>query len=284
MTEHDQQGGKALKINTRAALVAGVAAATTLGLGGAASAATSPPTIRNHSGWSGYTTAITPASKVYYVDASWQVPALNCSARAHPIIGLASAVGTWIGLGGVGTNANPAAGHLVQAGTLSRCIGYRQTDEAVHQILPPDTAAVALDSKHPVYPGDVMYSTIERTPGSAARYSMELEDVTPANHVRWQWSKTYSVTFTNVPDSADFIVEKPGPYQSDFGSVTFRTPNYLTHPLGTCPGCGPTFLSSGHAFRFVGVTIFGRDLARPGKISTTPATRGTFSVGWLRGF
>ncbi|MCW2907909.1 MAG: hypothetical protein JWL68_2698 [Actinomycetia bacterium] len=269
---------------TFVAALAAVAAVTML-LGGAASAAPgSMPTVRNGTGWSGYTTYITqnakgqPTSKEYYADSRWKVPKLDCNATRHPIIGANSAVAMWVGLGGVGTNDHPESGNLVQAGVLSRCRGYRQTDVAVHQIKPPDSSSIALDAKHPVKAGDSIEATVAWR--SARNYSLEINDFTQ----HWVWGKVYAVSFGNVLDSADYIVESPGTYQADFGSVTFHASNYRTVPpcAFTCP---PSFLNEGYAFRFVGVTAFNRDLANVGHISSpVSADPGTFSVAWARGF
>src|ERR1700683_5455385 len=103
------------------------AAAVTMPLGGAASPASgsSMPTVRNHMGWSGYTTYITknvkglPTSTEYYADARWTVPKVDCNAIHHPVIGSMSEVGMWVGLGGVSDPKDKAAGHLVQAGIVS---------------------------------------------------------------------------------------------------------------------------------------------------------------------
>lgn len=270
----------------------GVLAAATILPGVAASAATgsrptvrnsgSAPTVRNGKGWSGYTTYITtnskgqPSSKEYYADARWTVPKLDCNAIHHPIIGATSAVAMWVGLGGVGLANDAASGDLVQAGILSKCRLYHQVDEAVHQILPPDTSSIALDAKHPVQPGDSVEVTVEQH--SKYVYSMEINDTTQ----RWVWSKAYTVSFGNVPDSADYIVESPSIYQADFGTVTFHECNYTTVPLGD--PYGPSFLNDGYALRFVGVTAFNRDLAKVGSLSNPVGSDpGTFSVTWARG-
>jgi Peptidase A4 family len=252
----------------------------------AASAATgSMPTIRNSNGWSGYTTYITtntkgqPTSTEYYVDARWKVPKLDCNAIRHPLIGAGSSVAMWVGLGGVGTKQDKAAGNLVQAGILSRCGLYHEFDDAVYQILPPDTSSVFLNARqHPVKPGDSVEVTVEQH--SRHVYSMEINDVTQ----RWVWAKRFRVSFGNVPDSADYIVEKPGPYQADFGTVTFRLSNYTTFPLGSCPTCGPSFLNAGYAFRFIGINPAKKDVTKVGPLSNpVGAHPGTFSVTWTRG-
>jgi Peptidase A4 family len=264
--------------------VAAVTAVAML-LSGAASAATrSVPTIRNHTGWSGYTTYIStvngkPTSTEYYADATWTVPKIDCNPIHHPILGESSVVGEWIGLGGVSAQKDPAAGHLVQAGIRAYCDEYLAHYDTVYQILPPDKTVVFLGAKYPVKPGNTLEVTVERH--SKHVYSMEINNVTR----QWVWSHTFKVSFGNVPDSADYIVESPdGTSQADFGKVTFRTSNYTTFPLGTCPTCGPSFLNLGYAFRFIGLTASNQALTKVGQI-TSPVSDdpGTFSVEWVRG-
>jgi hypothetical protein len=265
------------------------AAAVTMLLGGAASAASgsSMPTVRNHMGWSGYTTYITknvkglPTSTEYYADARWTVPKVDCNAIHHPVIGSMSEVGMWVGLGGVSDPKDKAAGHLVQAGIVSGCYLYHPSYDAVYQILPADKGVVYLSAKrYPVKPGDFLEVTVEQH--SKHAYSMEINDVTQ----RWVWSKTKTVSFGNVPDSADYIVEDPGVYdQADFGKVTFHVSNYTTFPLGSCPTCGPSFLNAGYAFKFLGLTAFDQPLTKVGPLSNPVGSDpGTFTVKWTRGF
>jgi hypothetical protein len=272
----------------RVITVAVVAGATMLPGGAASAAPGSMPKIPNDHGWSGYTTYITtnvkkqPTSTEYYADARWRVPTLDCNPIRHPIIGASSAVGMWVGLGGVGLPKDSASENLVQAGIVSYCRHYSQVDNAVYQILPPDKSAISLGASYPVKPGDSVEVTVERH--SKYSYSMEINDYAKE---RWLWAKTFKVSFGNVPDSADYIVEDPGfpnLYQADFGTVTFDLANYNTFPLGSCPSCGPSFLNEGYAWQFVGVTPFNKPFTKVGPLSSPVSSDpGKFSVTWVRG-
>lgn len=264
-----------------------VVAALSMLLGGTASAATgSVPTVPNGNGWSGYTTYITmnakgqPTSTEYYADARWTVPRLDCNAIRHPIIGANSAVAMWVGLGGVPLPKDSASGHLVQAGILSSCKAYFQVDTAVYQILPPDKSSISLGASYPVKPGDSVEVTVEQH--SAHVYSMEINDYAKE---KWVWSNTFKVSFGNVPDSADYIVEDPGLpnlYQADFGTVTFDESNYTTIPLGD--PYGPSFLNGGYAWQYVGDNAFNQPFAKVGPLSNPVSSDpGKFSVTWVRG-
>jgi hypothetical protein len=266
-----------------------VVAAVATALGGAASATPgSVRTILSRQGWSGYTTYIgantngQPNTTVYYADARWTVPNLDCKAADHRILGLSSSVSMWVGLGGVTLLKDSASGNLVQAGVLSRCGLYHQYVDAVYQIRPTDTYSIFLNAKrYPVKPGDSVDVTVEQHSNHV--YSMEIANGENGKAL-WVWAKRIKVSFGNVPDSADYIVEKPGPYQADFGTVTFHMSNYDTFPLGSCPECGPSFLNDGFAWRWVAVNILHQKLTEVGPLSNPlGADPGTFSVTWKQG-
>jgi hypothetical protein len=186
----------------------------------------------------------------------------------------------WVGLGGVGLPKDSASGNLVQAGILSSCKHYSQFDDAVYEILPPDESDVSLGASYPVKPGDSVEVTVEQH--SAHVYSMEINDYAKEG---WVWSNAFTVSFGNVPDSADYIVENPGfpnLYQADFGTVTFDLSNYTTVPLGG--PYGPSFLNEGYAWQFVGVNVFSQPVAKVGPLSSPVSSDpGNFSVTWVRG-
>jgi len=212
------------------------------------------PRFPNHTGWSGYTTYITknvkgqPTSTEYYADARWTVPKLDCNPIHHPIIGSDSAVGIWIGLGGVPAKKDKSAGHLVQAGILARCNTYRAVYDAVYQILPPDKSVIFLGAKYPVKPGNFLEVTVERHLPGRLRQShvphVQLHRF-PAGHV-----PTCGPSFLNLGYAFRFIgLTASNQPLTKVGQITSPVSDKPRHLLGQVGARVMTFHASGWTAR-----------------------------------
>jgi hypothetical protein len=161
--------------------------------------------------WSGYITRLTtnsngqPTSFDTFVSARWRIPAADCTAGTGRVY---AADSIWVGLGGIGYRADEASGNLVQAGTSTYCeFGKLHTQYAFYEIVPTQPTEQQVGG--PVKSGDTMQVSVDYDGPSptGTHYSIAITDLNGKGHLNWSWSHTYRTDFSNVPDSADWIIE-----------------------------------------------------------------------------
>jgi hypothetical protein len=287
------------------AIVALVAAVVAISTTSPADAASGSKPVRGTL-WSGYITRITlngkhqPTSTDYFVDAEWTVPSLNCNPFKHPVVGWFSVSAMWIGLGGVGDKKDPASGNLVQVGIESKCVDYTQQHRAVYQVLPPDKTDVGLPCPKgkncTVAAGDQIVATVVYLRGFGSRspykYALVLSDSAADGVFKWEVRDDVKVSFSNIPDSADWIVEYPAICKvvlhktvcasnfADFGTVEFRDPNYWACET-PCTSNPPPAQANTAQFIATGPST-GKNLDKVGALSGPKSKDpGAFTVTWL---
>jgi hypothetical protein len=138
---------------------------------------------------------------------SWNVPAVSCTKNGKAISGQ---VASWVGLGGVVGNNT-----LEQTGTDSQCTNgtvsywpwYEFTGRAASAGGPnPVNITTATNGKDKVSSGDSMSAdVVEQGPGY---FVTQLWDHSKGWYYDWIWQTSSSST--NLPQTADWVVENPG--------------------------------------------------------------------------
>lgn len=156
------------------------------------------------SNWSGYYLP-SAAGSTTDVQATWTVPALNCSATPN------GDVAEWIGVDGA------TSSDLFQTGTETSCSNGTQTNEAWVEELPATAQMLRA-----VATGDVISAHVWQV--SPGYWQFTIDDVTQ----NWQESYSQPVAYSGPESSADWIVEDPTDGTSnsllpfaDFGIVNF---------------------------------------------------------------
>ncbi len=211
--------------------------------------------------WAGYaiqTSFDSPQSDaVDSVEASWNVPAVDCSLSDNDY---ASAF--WVGIDGISSNS------VEQIGTESDCIGGTPVYYAWYEVFPQDSVTLDLT----VSPGDEVHAKVEYVSGDTFRYT--IRDLTTGETV----SFTDTSRVAADRSSAEWIAEAPTNGRNrllplaDFGPVTF------THATATVNGeSGPI---SGAGWEYQPIIM----ASRSGSLKATPSgltADGTaFSVVW----
>jgi hypothetical protein len=235
-------------------------------------------------GWSGYITRINinakdkPITTDFGVVATWTVPRQSCQGA----LGVDSSDAIWVGLGGVGYGADSASGNLAQMGIETDCRLGKLSEHAVYQYIPGMNKAEKLGNA--IKPGDSVRAVVGNEKGyeGANYYAFGMIDITQ----KWTWVHKYKVGFSNVPDSADWIVEAgqllppvclPNGWctpavnipLANFGTVRFKLSEYQTAPSAK--------------FRTPIQKSITQFIATSGKTKLTAVTsmsQGSFSVTW----
>jgi hypothetical protein len=149
-----------------------------------------------------------PDNSVLSVNASWQVPAANCTEVTKNIHALSAA---WVGMFDFR--------NLEQIGTESNCFGNYPSYVAWYEFWPAQEYVQTIN-RYNVNAGDVMSAQVSYTPSSSFNYTLTITDQTQG------WSVTANGTGGGNIE-AEWIVEAPTntqgePYPlANFGSVVF---------------------------------------------------------------
>ncbi len=178
--------------------------------------------------WAGYaiqTSFDSPQSDaVDSVEASWNVPAVDCSLSDNDY-----AAAFWVGIDGITSNS------VEQIGTESDCIGGAPVYYAWYEVFPQDSVTLDLT----ISPGDEVHAKVEYVSGNTFRYT--LSDLTTGETV----SFTDEIRVIADRSSAEWIAEAPTNRRNrllplaDFGPVTF------SHAAVTVNGESGTISSAG---------------------------------------
>ncbi len=194
-----------------------IPSSTVTGAGDAAPSSTptfpavSAATADRSPNWAGYavqTSFDNPDSGVIdSVEASWNVPAVDCSLSN----GGDYASAFWVGIDGISSDT------VEQIGTESDCIGGTPEYYAWYEIYPLDSITLDLA----ISPGDEVHAKVEHVSGNTFRYT--LSDLTTGETV----SFTDHSQATADRSSAEWVAEAPTNGRNrllplaDFGPVTF---------------------------------------------------------------
>jgi hypothetical protein len=137
--------------------------------------------------WAGYTFT---ANNVTGVRAEWTEPTVHGHVHSEEFV--------WIGVGGWG----PGPTNLIQDGTFAYFPSAYGTSQGIwYQRIPPNSRA-----KFPlvsVSPGDRVYASVERLPGSSGKWRLSVNDVDAGS------TYTTEVKFHSRGTYPSFIVEDP---------------------------------------------------------------------------
>lgn len=211
--------------------------------------------------WAGYavqTSFDTPESDaVDAVEASWNVPAVDCSLSSGDY---ASAF--WVGIDGISSES------VEQIGTESDCIGGVPQYYAWYEVFPEDSVNLDIE----ISPGDEVTARVEHMSGNTFRYT--LRDLTTNRSV----SVTHQSRITADRSSAEWIAEAPTDGRNrllplaDFSPVEFRNASATVN--------GRTGPISGQGWQYQLIIME----SRGGSLKATPSalTAGgtTFSITW----